>query len=364
MEAGVLTVDDREAMRRAIALAWGGWGRVGKNPLVGALVLRDGAVVGEGFHAEWGGRHGEVAALEAAASRAEGADLVVSLEPCAHYGKTPPCTDAIVAAGIRRVVFGASDVDPRARGGAEVLRRAGVRVVAGVLEPDVRAQNALFFHRFTGSARPFVAVKLAVSLDARIADRRGHAQWVSGSAAREFVHWLRAGFDAIAVGAGTATADDPSLTVRGTLVPERPPLRVVLDRRGEVPHTASVVRTARDVPTLIVLGREAPAAARAALEVAGVQVAEADEPARVLEELGRRGLGSVLVEGGGVLAGRLLKEELVDRIYLIVAPILLGGDGVPAFAGVPGTAIEAAKRWRTVDRRTLGNDSLLVLDRP
>ena len=357
-------MDDREAMRRAIDLAWGGWGRVGKNPLVGALVLRDGEAVGQGFHAEWGGRHGEVAALEAAGARARGADLVVSLEPCAHYGKTPPCTDAIVAAGIRRVVFGARDEDPRARGGAAVLRRAGVRVDAGLLEPEVRAQNALFFHRFAGTGRPYVALKLAVSLDARIADSRGRSQWVSGGEAREFVHWLRAGFDAVAVGAGTATADDPSLTVRGRVVPGRPPLRVVLDRRGEVPHTAAVVRTAREVPTLMLLGPDAPASARAALETAGVQVAQADGPAEALAELGRRDVGSVLVEGGGVLAGRLLKEELVDRIYLIVAPILLGGDGVPAFAGYPGTAIDAARRWRTVDRRTLGNDSLLVLDRP
>ena len=357
-------MDDREAMRRAIALAWGGWGRVGKNPLVGALVLKDGAVVGEGFHAEFGGRHGEVAALEAAGPSARGADLIVSLEPCVHYGKTPPCTDAIVAAGIRRVVFGAHDVDPKARGGAGVLRTRGVRVVPGVLEQDVQAQNAVFFHRFAGTGRPFVALKLAVSLDARIADRTGRSQWVSGIEAREYAHWLRAGFDAIAVGAGTATADDPSLTVRGSVVPARPPLRVILDRRGEVPHASRVVRTAREVPTLMVLGSEAPGSARAALEAAGVQVALADGPAAVLDELGRRGVVSLLVEGGGLLAGRLLKEELVDRIYLIAAPILLGGDGVPAFAGVPGTAIGAVRRWRTVDRRTLGNDSLLVMDRP
>ncbi len=357
-------MDDWEAMRRAIALAWGGWGRVGQNPLVGALVLQDGAVVGEGFHAEFGGRHGEVAALEAAGPRARGADLVVSLEPCAHYGKTPPCTDAIVAAGIRRVVFGAHDVDPKARGGGGVLRSRGVRVVPGVLEQDVQAQNAVFFHRFAGTRRPFVALKLAVSLDARIADRSGRSQWVSGPEAREYAHWLRAGFDAIAVGAGTATADDPSLTVRGAVIPARPPLRVVFDRRGEVPHTSQVVRTAREVPTLLVLGADAPGAVRPALEAAGVRVAAADGLGSALDDLGGRGIDSVLVEGGGVLAGRLLKEELVDRIYLIAAPILLGGDGVPAFAAVPGTAITAVRRWRTVDRRTLGNDSLLVLDRP
>ena len=357
-------MDDREAMRRAIDLAWGGWGRVGRNPLVGALVLRDGAVVGEGFHAEFGGRHGEVAALEAAGSRARGADLVVSLEPCAHYGKTPPCTDAIVAAGIRRVVFGAHDVDPKARGGAGVLQGRGVRVVPGVLEQEVQAQNALFFHRFAQTARPFVALKLAVSLDARIADRTGRSQWVSGSEAREYAHWLRAGFDAIGVGAGTASADDPALTVRGRVMPARPPLRVVFDRRGEVPVAATVVRTARETPTLVLLGREVPEPTRAALEAAGALVADADGPGDAAAELARRGVGSVLIEGGGVVAGRWLKEDLVDRIYLISAPILLGGDGVPAFAGIGGVSIASVRRWRTVDRRTLGNDSLLVLDRP
>ena len=357
-------MDDAEQMRRAIALAWGGWGRVGRNPLVGAVVVRDGVVVGEGFHAEFGGRHGEVAALAAAGPRSRGADLVVSLEPCAHYGKTPPCTDAIVAAGIRRVVFGAHDVDPRARGGAEALRRAGVEVVSGVLEAEARAQNAHFFHRFAGTGRPFVALKLAVSLDARIADSSGRSQWVSEGEAREYVQWLRAGFDAIAVGAGTATADDPSLTVRGRVVPVRPPLRVVLDRRGEVPLGAVMVKTARETPTVVLLGRAVPGSLRAALEAAGVQVADADGPPEAAAVLGRRGIASVLIEGGGVVAGRWLREDLVDRIHLIVAPVLLGGDGVPAFAGVPGVGVEAARRWRTVDRRTLGNDSLLVMDRP
>jgi len=357
-------VDDRQAMDRAIALAWSGWGRVGRNPLVGAVVLKDGAVVGEGFHAEFGGRHGEVAALLAAGERARGAELVVSLEPCAHYGKTPPCTDAIVAAGIRRVVFGARDADPKAQGGAELLRRAGVEVVGGVQEDGVRAQNALFFHRFRGAGRPFVALKLAASLDARIADRHGRSQWVSGPDARAFVHWLRAGFDAIAVAAGTVLADDPGLTVRGTVVPARPPLRVIFDRRGEVPLSAAVVRTAQEVPSLIVLGRGAPAESRAALQAAGAEVAEADEPADALKVLDHRGVTSVLVEGGGVLAGRLLREGLVDRLYLIVAPVWLGGDGVPGFAGLPGTAIGDAVRWRAIERRALGDDTLLVLDRP
>jgi diaminohydroxyphosphoribosylaminopyrimidine deaminase/5-amino-6-(5-phosphoribosylamino)uracil reductase len=357
-------VDDREAMDRAIALAWSGWGRVGRNPLVGAVVLKDGAVVGEGFHAEFGGRHGEVAALLAAGERARGAELVVSLEPCAHYGKTPPCTEAILAAGIRRVVFGARDADPQARGGAELLRRAGVEVVGGVREDGVRAQNALFFHRLAGAGRPFVALKLASSLDARIADARGRSRWVSGPEARAFVQWLRAGYDAIAVAAGTVLADDPGLTVRGAVVPDRPPLRVVLDRRGDVPPTSAVVRTAREAPSLMVVGRAASARARAALEAAGAEVAIADGLGDALAVLERRGVTSVLVEGGGVLAGRLLTEGLVDRLYLVVAPLWLGGDGIPAFAGLPGSAIADAARWRTVERRALADDTLLVLDRP
>jgi diaminohydroxyphosphoribosylaminopyrimidine deaminase/5-amino-6-(5-phosphoribosylamino)uracil reductase len=362
--SGRLSVDDLGAMDRAIALAWSGWGRVGRNPLVGAVVLRDGVVVGEGFHAEFGGRHGEVAALLAAGERARGAELVVSLEPCAHYGKTPPCTDAILAAGIRRVVFGARDADPKAQGGAELLRRGGVEVVGGVREDEVRAQNALFFHRFAGAGRPFVALKLAVSLDARIADRQRRSRWVSGPEARAFVHWLRAGFDAVAVAAGTVVADDPSLTVRGAVVPDRPPLRVIFDRRGEVPPVSAVVRTARETPSLVVVGGAASRESRAALLAAGAEVAVADGLEEALVGLERRGVTSVLVEGGGVLAGRLLTEGMVDRLYLIVAPLWLGGDGVPGFAGLPGSPVAESPRWRTVERRSLADDTLLVLDRP
>jgi diaminohydroxyphosphoribosylaminopyrimidine deaminase/5-amino-6-(5-phosphoribosylamino)uracil reductase len=356
-------VDFRAAMQHALTLAWRGWGRVAPNPLVGALVLRDGAVVGEGFHGEFGGPHGEVLALVAAGGNARGADLVVSLEPCAHHGKTPPCTDAILAAGIRRVVYGARDEDPAARGGAELLQDAGLEVQGGVLETEARAQNAIFFHRFSGEERPFVALKLAVSFDARIADRHGRSRWVSGPESRDFVQWLRAGFDAIAVGGGTVRADDPSLTVRGAVVPARPPLRVVLDRRAELPPAAALVRTARETPTLVLLGREVPAALSEVLRAAGVEVAAADGPPEALAELARRGIASVLVEGGGKVAGRMLAADVVDRLYLVVAPLWLGEEGVSAFSGLPGPAIAEAVRWRTVERRALGNDTLLVMDR-
>jgi diaminohydroxyphosphoribosylaminopyrimidine deaminase/5-amino-6-(5-phosphoribosylamino)uracil reductase len=356
-------VDDREAMERAIALAWRGWGRTGANPLVGAVVRRDGAVVGEGFHAEFGGPHGEVVALRAAGDAARGADLVVTLEPCRHHGKTPPCTDAILAAGVRRVVFGAPDVDPQARGGEAALRERGVTVEAGLLADAVRRQNALFFHRHGGARRPYVALKLAFSLDARIADPAGRSRWLSSAEAREWVQWLRAGFEALAVGAGTVRADDPALTVRGPVTPLQPPLRVVFDRRAEVPAGARVVVTAREVPTLVVVGREAPAARRRALEQGGAEVFASDDYAPLLAALWTRGVGSVLVEGGGTLAGRLLAADLVDRVYAVVAPLFLGTDAVPAFAGLPAPALADARRWRVSERRALGEDQLLTLDR-
>ena len=350
-------------MRHALELAVGGWGRVSPNPLVGAVVLADGRSVGEGFHAEYGGPHAEVVALDAAGAAARGGTLVVTLEPCAHHGKTPPCTDAVLAAGVRRVVAAIRDPAPAARGGAEVLRSAGVEVEFGLLAEEAAALAAPFLFTRRNADRPFVALKLATSIDGRIADATGQSQWISGPEALAFVQWLRAGFDAIAVGGTTALRDNPLLTVRGSVTPRRPPVRVVFDRRAMLNPGVFLVETARDVPTWVVASPEAPVPNVAILESNGVAVFRPATLAEGLSTLRREGIESMLCEGGGALGVKLLGDGLVDRLYWIQAPVWLGEDAVPAFPGVPAYVLGQAPRWVAVERRPLGADTLLVLDR-
>src|SRR5687767_12053373 len=242
---------DENLMRRALELAREGWGQTAPNPMVGAVVVRDGAVVGEGFHARFSEAHAEVAALRAAGERAKGATLYVSLEPCRHFGKTPPCTDAIRAAGIARVVAAIADPGAQSGGGAAVLREAGIDVTVGVLEPEARELNAAFFHA-AESDMPWTTLKLAVSMEVAISDKRGSTSHLTGPETRAEVHRLRAGNDAIAVGVGTILADDPQLTVRDAAQPRVPLKRVIFDRHLRTPPGASVVRTAAEAPTTIV----------------------------------------------------------------------------------------------------------------
>ena len=354
---------ERAAMERALDLARRGWGRVAPNPMVGAVVLAGGSVVAEGYHAEYGGPHAEVVALGTAGERARGATLVVNLEPCAHHGKTPPCTDAIVAAGVTRVVAGIGDPDPEARGGAGVLRARGVAVAIGLLAESAAALNAPFLFAREQTERPFVALKLATSIDGRIADAAGSSQWVSGEAAREHVHWLRAGFDAIAVGGTTALHDNPQLTVRGPVTPRRPPVRVVFDRRAMLNLGVQLVSTAREVPTWVMSSLDAPPSSVTQLENSGVRVFRPTTLRDGLRMLREAGIQSLLCEGGGALGARLLADGLVDRLYWVQAPVWLGEGGVPAFPGVPPHPLAAAPRWTPVERRALGSDTLLVLDR-
>jgi len=358
--------DDRTWMRRALALAPRGWGRTAPNPMVGCVSVRDGELVGEGWHTEYGRPHAEVEALARAGERARGATAYVTLEPCSHFGKTPPCTQALRDAGISRVVYAAADPNPKAAGGASVLRQMGIEAVGPLDEPAVRDLDAVFFHAHSpeGARRPFVALKLALSLDARIADRAGNSVWITGDEARAQVHRLRAGFGAVAVGIGTALADDPRLTVRGDVVPRVPPARVVFDGALRLPLESNLVRTARETPVIAVGDERAPEDAARALEAAGVTVLRAGRRLeRALESLREAGIRSMFVEGGAGVASSLLRAGVVDRLYLFYAPVLLGPDALSPFAGVDSPPVAAAPRWRRVATETFGADTLVTLAR-
>jgi diaminohydroxyphosphoribosylaminopyrimidine deaminase / 5-amino-6-(5-phosphoribosylamino)uracil reductase len=355
-------MNEREAMARALDLAWRGWGRVQPNPLVGAVVLQGEEPVGEGWHPEYGDRHAEAVALASAGERARGATMVVTLEPCSHQGKQPPCTEAIIRSGIRRVVAALPDPHPLAGGGGELLRQAGIEVELGPLREMAAAQNAIFLHSIKSTPRPYVALKLATTLDGKIADGYGRSRWISGLEGRQYVQWLRAGFDAIAVGGRTARLDDPSLTVRGALQPRTPPRRVVFDRVADLGPQLTLVRTASEISTVAVVSPTADPGRLKRLEAAGVTVLRAQDLAAALGSLHCLGVHSLLVEGGGQLAGALLRAGLVDRYYWLQAPIWLGDEGVPGIAGLPARSLDQAERWRVVERRALGEDTLLVLD--
>lgn len=349
------TVDDVRFMRRAIALAERGAGQVSPNPKVGAVIVRGGEVVGEGWHQQYGGPHAEVHALAAAGAAAQGATAYVSLEPCNHHGKTPPCTDALVAAGVVRVVCATRDPNPKAAGGIERLEAAGIAVTVGVCEHEALVQNAPFFHAARGADRPFVTLKLAVSIDGAIVDASRQRGWLTGPEAHAAVHALRADADAVAVGIGTALADDPALTVRLVDAPRVPPRRVVFDRQARLPLESALVRTAEEIPVSIVTQPPRPAGADA-LADAGVQVLEAAGPADALRTLWAEGVRHLLVEGGAELGSALLNAGLVHHLIIFQAPVILGAGAVSAFATYPASGADTAPRLRVLERRVFGAD--------
>jgi diaminohydroxyphosphoribosylaminopyrimidine deaminase / 5-amino-6-(5-phosphoribosylamino)uracil reductase len=324
---------DREHLARAIELAEGGRGRTTPNPLVGAVVVKDGVVLGEGFHTAYGAPHAEREALAACGEAdTRGATMYVSLEPCCHAGQTPPCTDAIVEAGIARIVVGSDDPTEKASGrGLGILRDEGVEVV--VAGGDLAAQARLMnqpFRKHARTGRPFVLFKSAMTLDGKVATRTGDSKWISGEESRRLAHEWRADCDAVAVGIGTALADDPLLTARlpGVL---RQPRRIVFDSEARLPLDSQLVRGASRIPLTVVISRAAPRIAADALEVAGADVIVAtgeNEPARVvsaLTQIGASGVTSILLEGGPHLAGAFLDAGEIDEIRLFMAPVVLGG---------------------------------------
>ena len=350
--------EDRAYLRRALDLARRGWGQTAPNPMVGAVVVRDGTIVGEGFHARFGYDHAEIVALKQAGERAKGATLFVTLEPCAHHGKTPPCADALIAAGVRRVVIASEDPNPEAAGGAARLREAGIVVEVGLESETARELNASFFHAFA-SDRPFVILKLATSLDGAIANaartRGSGGNWLTGAESRREVHRMRAGVDAVAVGVGTVLADDPMLTVRDAPSPRVPPRRVIFDSELRTPLDAAVVRGARDVPTTII-ARRPTADRREAMAAAGVDVRVYETLEAALRGLAAGGVRALLVEGGARLAASLLEQAMVDRLVIFQAPVVLGADALNAFAHLSSTAAAALGHLRVIERVTLGSD--------
>lgn len=351
-------------MRRALALAERGRGQVAPNPLVGAVVVNDGRVVGEGWHAMYGGPHAEVAALAAAGEQARGATIYVTLEPCNHTGKTPPCTQALIDAGVSRVVYAAADPNPIAAGGGARLQQHGIQTLQGVLQDAAYEQNAPFFHYARGATRPWVTLKLALSLDGAIADHTRQPGWITGPAARKQVHRLRASADAVAVGIGTALADDPQLTVRSGKKPKTAPTRVIFDRRARLPIASQLVQTASETPVMVIAHsdpqHEAEAARRTALEDHGVTLVPAASLTQALESLHAKGIRHLLVEGGAGLASELVGTNLVDRLIIFQGSVILGGGALPAFAALPPQTVANAVRWRAVSRRSVGDDLMTI----
>ncbi len=368
----VVTDTDRLHLARAIELAGRGVGVVKPNPVVGAVIARDGEVLGEGWHERFGAAHAEVNAIEACGlADLSGATLYVSLEPCCHEGKTPPCTEAIAQAGIGRVVVGSDDPTEKAAGrGLGILRDEGVEVVVadGELATRARLLNQAF-RKHARVGRPWVLFKSAMTLDGKVATRAGDSQWISGNASRELAHRWRASVDAVVVGIGTALADDPQLTARpeGTpTCPSEQPRRVVFDSLARLPSDSRLLAAAAEIPLTVVVSRAAARADTDALEAAGVQVLVAtgeNEPARVrsaLDQLGQLGVASLLLEGGPHLAGAFLDAGEIDEIRLFLAPLLFGGR--TARDPLEGEGVESiadAVRALTFDCERVGEDLLV-----
>jgi len=350
-------------MRTALALGRRGQGQVWPNPAVGCVIVRDGRVLGRGWTQPGGRPHAEAVALARAGAAARGATAFVTLEPCAHHGLTPPCAQALAAAGVARVVAPLTDTDPRVAGlGFETLRRAGVQVTTGVLAGEAARDHAGFFLRVE-QGRPLVTLKLAASLDGRIATATGESRWITGLEARRLVHAMRARHDAVMVGAGTARADDPSLTVRGLGI-VRQPVRLVVSRRLDLPLMGQLARTAREVPVWLCHGTDADPALVETWQGLGARLFPCSvaggqlDPLAVLHALGQAGLTRVFCEGGGALAASLLAGDLVDELAVFSAGLALGAEGRPGLGALGLERLAEAPRFELHEATRVGGDAL------
>lgn len=352
-------------MAAALGLARRGLGRTWPNPTVGCVIVRDGRVRARGRTRQGGRPHAETVALAAAKDDARGSTAYVSLEPCDHVGKTPPCSRALIAAGVARVVVACEDPDPRVSGaGVNTLRAAGINVIVGVRGTEARALNAGFFMRVL-HGRPLFTLKLAMSLDARIATRTGESRWITGEAARAQAHAMRAAHDAVMVGIGTAIADDPDLTCRLPGREDHSPIRIVVDSRARLTLTSRLVRSAASVATWVAVGVNAPVERTTALGQAGVvilpiaeEVSGRVDPAALAAALGQRGLTRVLVEGGGALGAALINANLVDRLAVFRAGLAIGAEGAPAIGAMRISALADSPRFRLQQVTHCGADVL------
>lgn len=354
---------DERYMKRALQLARRGMGQVSPNPMVGAVIVRSGEIISEGYHRRFGADHAERDAITRASKSVKGATIYVNLEPCCHWGKTPPCVDILIEQGIKRAVIGTLDPQPLVDGkGVQILRDHGIEVVQGILEEDARALNEVYFH-YTRTGLPFITVKYAQSLDGRIATSRGDSRWISSEASRRFAHRLRAQHDAIMVGIGTVLTDDPQLTVR--LVKGKNPLRIILDSRLRIPLNARVLQGEGE--TLILTTDEHDPKKVEAIQGQDKEVfvvqrgpdGRAELPS-LMKILAERGISSILVEGGAEVITSLLRERLVNRMVVITAPLILG-QGKEGIGDLGIADLERAIRPSSRQVRQIGEDVIFDL---
>ncbi|GAB6100695.1 bifunctional diaminohydroxyphosphoribosylaminopyrimidine deaminase/5-amino-6-(5-phosphoribosylamino)uracil reductase RibD [Halanaerocella petrolearia] len=357
-------MNHREYMKQALKLAKRAKGRTSPNPLVGALIVKDGEIIGQGYHHYAGGAHAEINALDNADKDISGATLYVTLEPCSHYGKTPPCSKAIIEAKIERVVIAMKDPNPKVAGaGIKMLREAGIKVEVGVLSDKAKELNERFIKYIT-TKKPFVILKNAVTLDGRIATKTGDAKWITGSQSRELVHKLRDQVDAILVGIGTILADNPRLTTR---LPNggEDPVRVILDSRLRIPLDSNVITQESSAKTIVVTTKQASEKKKDELKAIGVKIIEAGNNQvdldLLLDKLGRREIISLLVEGGSQINTSFWEAELVDKLYYFIAPKIIGGEDAVSVVGGQGVdQVKSGVRIKDKEIQEIGEDILMI----